>query len=139
MATARPTAVVSSASEMPADTVARPPPPLVGSAMLWKALMMPNTVPKRPTNGADDDTMDRTDMIKRMMTTPLATTPMWFHMSTNVNDSIVLSLLGENSPLSFVAGRPDPCRCGTISERCRRHRDYRLPRFLCAGLPAFFL
>src|SRR5947199_10811109 len=49
MATNRPNAVVTSASEIPADTDAMPPPEV---AILEKALMMPTTVPKRPTNGA---------------------------------------------------------------------------------------
>ena len=32
---------------MPAETVPMPPPPFVGSASFWKAVMMPTTVPKR--------------------------------------------------------------------------------------------
>ena len=55
MATAKPTAVVTSASAIPAETDAKPPPPpLEGSAICWKAVMMPKTVPKRPTKGADE-------------------------------------------------------------------------------------
>src|SRR6185295_1826313 len=59
IATPRPTAVVTSASAMPADTVPMPPPPLVGSASFWNAVMMPPTVPNRPTARADD-VRDRT-------------------------------------------------------------------------------
>ena len=44
-----------SASEIPADTEARPPEP--EAAISWKAVMMPSTVPRRPTNGADDATV----------------------------------------------------------------------------------
>src|SRR5688500_3005382 len=49
MATSRPPAVVSSASAIPAETDAIPPPDL---AMPSNARMMPMTVPNRPTNGA---------------------------------------------------------------------------------------
>ena len=51
MATASPSAVSTSASLMPADTDERPPEPV--DAMPWNALMMPTTVPRRPTNGRD--------------------------------------------------------------------------------------
>jgi hypothetical protein len=50
MATNRPSAVVTSASAIPADTAPMPPEPV--SAMPLKALMMPTTVPNRPMNGA---------------------------------------------------------------------------------------
>ena len=49
MATRRPPAVVRSASAIPAETEAIPPPDL---AMPSNARMMPMTVPNRPTNGA---------------------------------------------------------------------------------------
>src|SRR5215213_2996507 len=49
MATSRPPAVVMSASAIPAETEAIPPPDV---AMPSKARMMPMTVPNRPTNGA---------------------------------------------------------------------------------------
>ena len=55
MATNNPTAVATSASEMPAITneaVVVPPPPLFATARSAKARMMPRTVPKRPMNGA---------------------------------------------------------------------------------------
>src|SRR5207237_1126964 len=55
IATRRPKAVVISASEIPADTDARPPEPEV--AISWKAVMMPSTVPSSPTKGADDATV----------------------------------------------------------------------------------
>ena len=42
-----------------------PPPPLVGSASFWNAVMMPPTVPNRPTNGADDATVANTGMPRR--------------------------------------------------------------------------
>ena len=67
MATARPTAVVISASAIPADTDARPPPPLEGSAIIWKAVMIPNTVPNRPTNGAEEDTVASTGKPRRRL------------------------------------------------------------------------
>src|SRR4030095_3395287 len=50
-ATPSPTAVVTSASAMPADTVPMPPPPLVGSGSFWKAGVMAPAVPNRPTHG----------------------------------------------------------------------------------------
>src|SRR5947199_304743 len=51
MATSRPKAVVTSASEMPADTEARPPEP--EEAISWKAVMMPSTVPSSPQAGGN--------------------------------------------------------------------------------------
>ena len=50
MATARPAAVVMSASEMPGATARRVAAPAVPRP--WKASMMPMTVPKRPTKVA---------------------------------------------------------------------------------------
>ena len=50
MATTRPSAVSTSASEIPAETAPRPPEPV--AAMPWNAVMMPTTVPSSPTNGA---------------------------------------------------------------------------------------
>ena len=50
MATTRPSAVSTSASEIPADTAPIPPEP--EAAMPWKAEMTPTTVPSSPTNGA---------------------------------------------------------------------------------------
>jgi len=50
IATPRPSAVATSASEMPAATTAKPPVPAI--AMLSKDLMMPTTVPRSPINGA---------------------------------------------------------------------------------------
>ena len=50
-------AVATSASEMPPATTAKPPLP--SAAMLWKALMMPTTVPKRPMKGALEATVPR--------------------------------------------------------------------------------
>ena len=55
--------MVTSASEMPADTEARPPEPEV--AISWKAVMMPSTVPSSPTKGADDATVARPDNPRR--------------------------------------------------------------------------
>src|SRR5205085_5920734 len=55
MATNSPTAVATSASEMPAITneaVLVPPPPLFATARSAKARMIPNTVPNRPMKGA---------------------------------------------------------------------------------------
>ena len=57
--------MVISASAMPADTVPMPPPPLVGSASFWNAVMMPPTVPNRPTNGADEETVASTGSPRR--------------------------------------------------------------------------
>ena len=50
IATKMPSAVETSASAMPPETAAIPPDPV--AAMLWNALMIPTTVPKRPMNGA---------------------------------------------------------------------------------------
>ena len=63
MATSRPKAVVMSASEMPADTEARPPEP--EAAISWKAVMMPSTVPSSPTNGDDEATVARPERPRR--------------------------------------------------------------------------
>src|SRR6185295_1615046 len=53
IATKRPTAVATSASEMPAITTeAAPPAPLPVTARSAKARMIPRTVPNRPTKGA---------------------------------------------------------------------------------------
>ena len=49
---ARPAAVATSASEMPAATTSKPPAPC--TAMSWKARMMPTTVPNRPMYGASE-------------------------------------------------------------------------------------
>ena len=65
IATASPTAVVISASAMPAETVPMPPPPFAGSASFWNAVMMPPTVPNSPTNGADDETVASTGRPRR--------------------------------------------------------------------------
>src|SRR4030081_1707210 len=52
MATARPTAVATSASEIPAITVDAPAAAAGCAARSAKALMIPSTVPRRPMNGA---------------------------------------------------------------------------------------
>ncbi len=54
MATKSPTAVATSASEMPTITkeAVLPPVPLLAAARSAKARMMPSTVPKRPMKGA---------------------------------------------------------------------------------------
>ena len=40
---------------MPCETTLKPPVP--ATDIDWKALRMPTTVPKRPTNGADEPTV----------------------------------------------------------------------------------
>jgi len=50
MATTRPSAVSTSASEIPTETAPIPAEPL--APMPWNALITPTTVPSRPTNGA---------------------------------------------------------------------------------------
>ena len=50
MAINNPSAVAIRASEIPVIMIVGPP--LVFWARLWKALIMPNTVPKSPINGA---------------------------------------------------------------------------------------
>src|SRR5690606_27832203 len=50
IATSRPTAVATSASEIPAITTDGPPAGLVARSL--NAMMIPITVPKRPMNGA---------------------------------------------------------------------------------------
>jgi hypothetical protein len=50
MATSRPKAVVTRASEMPPATA--PMPEVFWVAICWKAFRMPMTVPSSPTNGA---------------------------------------------------------------------------------------
>ena len=67
MATSRPKAVVTSASAMPAETEPRPPEPV--AAMAWKAVMMPATVPSRPTNGAVEPMVASEPRPRRMSVT----------------------------------------------------------------------
>src|SRR6185312_2992386 len=55
MATIRPAAVATSAAAIPCDTTLNPPVP--ATDMDWNALRMPTTVPKRPTNGAEEPTV----------------------------------------------------------------------------------
>ena len=50
IATPRPNAVATKASDMPAATTANPPVPAI--AILSKDLMIPTTVPSRPMKGA---------------------------------------------------------------------------------------
>jgi len=50
MATSRPKAVVTRASEIPPATA--PIPEVFWVAICWKALRIPTTVPNRPTKGA---------------------------------------------------------------------------------------
>src|SRR5215470_12129926 len=57
MATKIPRAVETKASAMPPETTDIPPDPV--TAMLLKALMIPTTVPKRPTNGAQEPIVAR--------------------------------------------------------------------------------
>jgi hypothetical protein len=57
MAAIRPSAVANSASAMPGATTARDV--FFETAIDWKLVMMPQTVPKRPTNGAVDPTVAR--------------------------------------------------------------------------------
>ena len=59
IATPIPTPVDIRASAIPDATDPIPPEPEI--AMLWKALMIPNTVPKRPINGEVDEIIDKTD------------------------------------------------------------------------------
>src|SRR5208282_4852267 len=51
IATASPSAVEISASEMPAATTEKPPVPMI--AIDWNAVRIPTTVPNSPMNGAD--------------------------------------------------------------------------------------
>ncbi len=75
MAAIRPSAVANSASAMPGATTAR----LVffDTAMAWKLVMMPQTVPNRPTNGAVEPTVARNSSrrssrsISRLMVTSI--------------------------------------------------------------------
>ena len=53
IATRRPMAVVTSASEIPPDTALRPPEP--EAAIDWNEVTMPMTVLRRPTNGAVEE------------------------------------------------------------------------------------
>ena len=50
----RPSAVTTSASEMPPATELSPPEPV--TEIFVNAAMMPTTVPSRPTNGATEPT-----------------------------------------------------------------------------------
>src|SRR5581483_6258724 len=63
MATKSPTAVATSASEMPAITneAVLPPPPLFAAARSANARMIPSTVPKSPMNGALFPSVPRTN------------------------------------------------------------------------------
>src|SRR6266404_2236857 len=60
MATKRPTAVATSASEMPVITVEAPAAAAGCAARSANARMMPSTVPKRPMNGALFPSVPRT-------------------------------------------------------------------------------
>src|SRR5216684_2754044 len=60
IATASPSAVEISASEIPAATTEKPPVPII--AIDWNAARMPTTVPKRPMKGAEAPEVASTQM-----------------------------------------------------------------------------
>ena len=106
--------MVMSASAMPAETVPMPPPPFVGSESFWKAVMMPPTVPKRPTNGADEATVASTGIPRR---NPASSRSLFrsitrLTISATSNDDSVALPAGRSRPRAYSCS-PAPITLAT--------------------------
>src|SRR3954453_14793218 len=112
IATPSPTAVVISASAMPADTVPMPPPPLVGSASFWKAVMMPPTVPNSPTNGADDATVASSGKPRRRPASCRSLLRSIARLTTSATSNGAAAAPGRSTPRAYSV-RPAPMTLAT--------------------------
>ena len=106
---------------MPADTVPMPPPPLVGSASFWNAVMMPPTVPNRPTNGADDATVASTGIPRRSPASSRSLLRSIARLTTSATSNGAAAAPGRSTPRAYsVSPAPITFATGLPANRLSR-------------------
>ena len=145
IAASSPSAVANSASAMPGATTASEV--FFDSAIAWKLVMMPHTVPNRPTNGAVEPTVARNSKrrssrsISRLMVTSMTfSTRIWmppsvrglpstvrFHsrMAATNKDAMLSVLARDTEPYRSSSDWPDQNICSnlSVSRRARANKN----------------